>query len=435
MHSLSSCRSRAGYRFKVLLLGVLAVSLGTLALSGPAKADPFAMTLDNGRINLGFAFKGASILPAPDRIPADNPTPNLPDLWQARDTTSLAPNPASAPIFGCLTPVMFNATNNPPTPTADPNPAYPCGPNPPNATVSGDLTAGAITIAAAPNGGPANQWGLPNGFRFPIMVVPNPLDNSPVPITLAATGPVTGTAGTDGQGRTTITMSGPIEARVLTGLTSNPLGEYCAVPLEGLELSTTSNSDFAGVPFEGGITGTGALTGTFNITQDAVSVGGADCATVNQVSKGAGSIWLSSGIPEPPVCPEGTTGVPPDCIPTTCPPGTEGTPPNCNPIVAPKANIRVLRWLGPTNVRRFRGYTYRVVIRNSGNRTANGVRIQIRGKRLFANFPVGRIGPNKTRTVRVRVKFRQLGRVVARLKVVSNNAGTRNARKVVRVRR
>jgi hypothetical protein len=35
----------------------------------------------------------------------------------------------------------------------------------------------------------------------------------------------------------------------------------------------------------------------------------------------------------------------------------------------------------------------------------------------------------------VRVKFRQLGRVVARLRVVSNNAGIRTARKVVRVRR
>ena len=86
----------------------------------------------------------------------------------------------------------------------------------------------------------------------------------------------------------TVSLSGPIEARVLVGLASNPLGEYCALPLAGLTLSTTSNADFPGVPFDQGFNGPGALTGTYNITDDATSVGGADCATVNGVSKGAG---------------------------------------------------------------------------------------------------------------------------------------------------
>jgi uncharacterized membrane protein YgcG len=34
----------------------------------------------------------------------------------------------------------------------------------------------------------------------------------------------------------------------------------------------------------------------------------------------------------PEECPEGTTGTPPNCIPEECPEGTTGTPPNCQPI-------------------------------------------------------------------------------------------------------
>ena len=427
-----------GHRVKLLVLGALVACMGVFALAGQAKADPASMNLTNGQLNLGFAFKGAEILPAPPSVQLDPPpapaTP-LPDLWDARDTTDTT-NPTAALPAGCLTPALLNLTTNPPTPVG-PNPEAPCNGNPAFATVSGDLTGGAVTIPGSPDGGlgavpgtdPPTSWGLPSGFRFPIMVVPNPLDGSPVPVSLASTGDLTGTYDS---GTGALTLNGPIEARVLVGLATNPLGEYCALPLDGLTLSTTSNDDFPGVPFTSGFDGEGALTGTYNITEDATSVGGADCGTVNSVSKGLGSVWLSNGIAEPPVCPENTTGIPPNCVPDACPAGQIGTPPNC---VAAKANIRIVKFQGPSKVRRFRSVRYRIGIRNTGNITANGVRIQIRGKRLFANFPVGQIGKNRTRTVNVRVKFRQLGRVVARLKVVSNNAGIRNAKKVVRVRR
>jgi hypothetical protein len=296
--------------------------------------------------------------------------------------------------------------------------------------VSGDLTGNAITIQGSPNNGPANKHGLPNGFRFPIMIVPNPLDNSPVPVTLAATGDVTGTFDS---GTGALSLNGPIEARVLTGLATNPLGSYCALPLAGLTLSTTSNADFPGVPFTSGITGNGAITGTYNITNDATSVGGANCATVNQVSKGAGSIWLSNGIAEPPTCPANTTGIPPNCVPDPCPAGTVGTAqPDCAPA---KANISRVQVQIPKQVRRLRNVKVTIRITNNGNITATGVRVQLRGKRLKANFPVGTIAANTTRTVRVRTKFRTVGRITAKVQVVSNNAGTRTVKKVVRVKR
>ena len=209
--STASTRGGFGRTAKLLVLGAMVAFMGVFAFAGSAKAAPFSMDLDNGQLNLGFAFKGAEILPAPATL-GDPPTP-LPDLWEAATQTVPAPG-------ACLIGI----------------PA-PCGPNPPNATVSGDNTGGTLTI-------PQNE------FQFPIMVVPNPLDNSPVPVTIGSTGQVDGTydAGTGA-----LSLTGPIEAQVLVGLATNPLGEYCAVPLEGLTLSTTSNDDFPGVPFDAGI--------------------------------------------------------------------------------------------------------------------------------------------------------------------------------------
>jgi hypothetical protein len=430
--STASTRGALGRRAKALILGAMIACMGVFAFAGSANAAPVSMDLTNGQLNLGFAFKGAEILPAPPTIqtaaPPAPPT-NLPNLWNARDTTEFA-NPAAAAGFGCLTPVLFNFTTPTPTPTATPNPTYPCTGNPAAATVSGDVTAGAVTIdgAAGPYS-PVNKWGADNGFRFPIMVVPNPLDGSPVPVTIASTGPL---AGNYDSGTGALDLNGPIEARVLTGLATNPLGSYCALPLVGLTLSTTSNADFPGVPFTSGFDGTGALTGTYNITADATSVGGADCGTVNSVSKGLGSIWVSNGIAEPPTCPENTTGIPPNCEPIPCPPGFKGNEPNC---VKLKARISRVTISGPRRARKGQVRTFVIRITNNGNAQAKGVRLVTTGRGVRVNSPVRVINPGITRTVRVRVRFRFPGRFVARASVRSSNAGSRGARKVVRVLR
>ena len=431
--STVSTRGGFGRRAKMLILGAMLACLGVFAFSGSAKAAPFSMDLTNGQLNLGV-IKDAEILPAPDRIPADNATPNLPDLWQARDTTEFA-NPLNAAGFGCLTPVNFNFSVSPPTPTATPNPAFPCGPNPDTATVSGDLTGGAVTVqgTARPES-PANKWGLPNGFRFPTMFVLVPLIGV-VPVSVASQGNLTGTydAGTGD-----LELNGPIEARFLTGLTTglptSPLGSYCALPLEGLTLSTTSNADFPGVPFDQGIAGPGALTGTYNITEDATSVGGADCATVSLAgfSKGPGSVWVSAGIPEPPVCPEFTTGIPPDCEPIPCPEGFEGNEPDC---VKLQAKITKVTVKGPSKVKKGRKATYKVRIKNSGNAKATGVRIKVKGRGVSFSTSVGKIGAKKTRTVKVRLKARKPGKVRVSFKVTSKNAGGKTVKKTIRVRK
>ncbi len=104
--STASTRGAFGRKAKMLILGAMVACLGVFAFAGPAKAAPASMDLTNGQLNLGFAFKGAEILPAPAAIPGDPPTP-LPDLWDARDTVDTV-NPASALPAGCLTPALLN---------------------------------------------------------------------------------------------------------------------------------------------------------------------------------------------------------------------------------------------------------------------------------------------------------------------------------------
>jgi hypothetical protein len=265
-------------------------------------------------------------------------------------------------------------------------------------------------VTGTPDTG-APGFGLPSGFQFPVMVVPNPLDGTPVPVTIASSGNLTGTYDS---GTGALSLNGPIEARVLTGINSNPLGSYCSLALEGLSLSTASNSDFPGVPFTSGLTGSGALTGLYNITQDAVSVGGADCAIVNQVSRGAGSVWVSNNIAEPPVCPEGDSGIPPNCV-------------------SPKAKISRVAVSGPSKIKVRKSAAFKVKITNSGNITATGVRLRVSGRGIAVNSTVGTVAAGVTRTVTVRVRPQRTGKVKGTFRVTSSNAGSKSATRTVRV--
>jgi hypothetical protein len=274
-----------------------------------------------------------------------------------------------------------------------------------------------------------------SGLRFPIMILTSPIDGSPVPVTIAATGELTGTfdSATGALSFTGATgpEAGTIEAQVLTGLQTNPLGSYCRVPLTGLTLSTTSNQDYPGVLFDAGLSGAGALTGTYNITSGAISVGGANCAQVSTVAAGAGSLWVSQNIAEPPTCPENTTGVPPNCVPDPCPPGTVGpNEPDCVPAVARISKVAVS---GPSKAKRGKSTKFTVRITNNGNIAATQVRLRVSGRGIRENTPVGQIAAGTTRTVNLRVRFQRTGKVKGTFQVQSNNAGQRKVTRTVRV--
>ena len=100
-----------------------------------------------------------------------------------------------------------------------------------------------------------------------------------------------------------------------------------------------------------------------------------------------------------------------------------------------KAKIGKVKVSGPNKAKRGRKATYKVRITNSGNATATGVRLKVKGRGLSFNTSVGKIGPKKTRTVKVKVKPKKPGKVKATFRVSSKNAGGRTVTKKIRVKR
>jgi hypothetical protein len=259
------------------------------------------------------------------------------------------------------------------------------------------------------------------------MIVPNPLDGSPVPITLAAGDDLVGTADAEGN----LNLEGPVEVRVLTGLATNPLGTYCQLPLPNRNADGTGSGPlkltssyslpvavgFNGTPFTT-LAGPGAVTGTWNVTQDSVSIGGADCGTVNSVSKGLGGIWLGAGIDEPAP------------FPTCQDLDKVGTFPNCADAVAALGGVTVT---GPSKVKRGKVASYKVKVTNTGTADATGVRLAISGRGVSLNTSVGSITAGGSRTVTVKAKFKTAGKVKATFKATSSNAGTKSATKTITV--
>jgi hypothetical protein len=108
---------------------------------------------------------------------------------------------------------------------------------------------------------------------------------------------------------------------------------------------------------------------------------------------------------------------------------------SCNGLPgSPKGKLARPTVKGPKSARRGRAVNYTVRVRNTGVATATGVRVQVQGKGVKANVPVGSIAPGQARNVRVRAAFRQRGRVRATVRVVSKNAGSAQTTVNVRVR-
>lgn len=396
-------------------------------LPAAASAEPYEVSFGAGQVNLGFAFKGKQILPAPQSVVLSSGETQLPDLWQAKDTVS-TPGQGTPPNSilsfkpaGCLTEYTYRVVS-PEGPVVAPNdgqegrpttlnPDYPCDPNPASATLSGEMVDGQITVPA-------------NSARFPIMIVPSPIDDTPVPMTLAAEGPLEGQLGEDGS----MSLAGPLEVRVLTGLATNPLGTYCSLDLPnrlgGGALEMTSGYSlppsvgFQGTPFNTP-TGPGAITGTWEITSDAESVGGADCERVNGVSKGLGGIWLGAGIPTPPP------------YPTCADEGKIGTFPNC---VLPKAQIGNVGVTGSKTVRRGKRATWKVLVPSTGNVPLEGVSVSASGKGIRASARVGEIAEGASRTVSLSSSAKRAGSIRVTFEVRSTNGGSKKVYRTVRVR-
>ena len=90
---------------------------------------------------------------------------------------------------------------------------------------------------------------------------------------------------------------------------------------------------------------------------------------------------------------------------------------------------------GPKKVKKGKKATYKVKISNSGNIDATGVKLKVKGKGVKAKKLVGKIAAGKTRTVKVKVKPKKPGKVKAKFRVTSGNAGGKTAKKKIKVKK
>ena len=367
------------------------------------------------------------------------PYPAEPTLWEPyaiKVSTFDATNPGT-PKAPAPLPVGQNPTNLgsgqlvPGTGTPDLNPVQ-------ENTVPGGFCANPTDGKAVVdlNEATGEFTGTSDGFDMPIMIVPNPLDGSPVPITLKAPDGITGTISSAGDVR----INGRMQVQVLVGLASNPLGQYCALDLPGREPggfgsgTPTANGAFnltssymlptsvgySGTPYTTGLEGNGALAGTWNVTADSVSVGGANCATVNSVSKGLGGIWLSSNIATPaPITGSCSTF---DRV---------GTFPSC----LTRAAFGKVTVKGPGKAKRNKRVTYTVRVPNTGEADATGVRVAVKGKGVKASASGGTIAGKASKSVKVRVTAKKTGKVRMTFTVTGKGIAKKTATKTVTVGR
>ncbi|MGB0119874.1 MAG: CARDB domain-containing protein, partial [Solirubrobacterales bacterium] len=100
-----------------------------------------------------------------------------------------------------------------------------------------------------------------------------------------------------------------------------------------------------------------------------------------------------------------------------------------------KARIGKVKVKGPASVKRNRKATYKVKLKNSGDAKATGVRLKVKSKGVKAKKSVGTIAAGKSRTVKVKLKFKKPGKAKLTFKVVTANAGNRTVKKKITVRK
>ena len=102
--------------------------------------------------------------------------------------------------------------------------------------------------------------------------------------------------------------------------------------------------------------------------------------------------------------------------------------------VSGKAKIGNVKVKGAKKVKRNKKTTYKVKVKNVGSTTAKGVKVKMSGKGVKASGKAGNIPAGKTKTVKLKAKFKKKGKVKAKFKVTSNNAGNKTAKKTVKVK-
>jgi hypothetical protein len=205
----------------------------------------------------------------------------------------------------------------------------------------------------------------------------------------------------------------------------------CRLSPIDIALSTSGGWPAAGSPFSnpGQIKG-GSLSGAWTVKPKIVATQGAQstCDLVGGLLDTVGGLWIAqsdteintlpaatSGKPAPAVCPENTTGTPPDCVENPAPP--------LNPAKVAVAKPKAAK------IRKGKSGTIRVSVSNTGQQDATGVRVCGTISAKFAKAPkcvnVGTVagGASKTASLRLTLGKRARGKSTLRISVSSANGG------------
>lgn len=117
-----------------------------------------------------------------------------------------------------------------------------------------------------------------------------------------------------------------------------------------------------------------------------------------------------------------------------------------NVYVADEVNDRIQKFIpmpevgkvvvsGPASVKKKgRQTTWKVRVTNTGDGTATGVKLKVKGNGIKASLSIRNIPEEKTRTAKVTFKPNKAGKIKTAFKVTSRNAGTKTVMKTIEVK-
>ena len=109
--------------------------------------------------------------------------------------------------------------------------------------------------------------------------------------------------------------------------------------------------------------------------------------------------------------------------------------PDPDPIVS-KASITQISVKGPKRLKRGKKATYRLIVTNSGNAAASGVKVRASGRGIASfSSSIGEIPGGASKSIKVKLKATRAGKSKITFRATSTNAGGKSAQTKVAVRR
>jgi len=281
-----------------------------------------------------------------------------------------------------------------------------------------------------------NQVTIPaDGLNIPPKSITDPF---PVTIQIKANDALTGTydAATGA-----LTLNANLRAETSGGAT-------CTITPIVLTLSTAATSPYLGVPFAGGLNGSGAIVAPWTTLPK--SLGGGFCDVLGQLSAGPGGLWLSHDIATPAVyVPPGGGGNTPGGGGNTPGGGTDnpggggntpggGTdnPGGGSGTKAAKLSAKV----GGLSVKAGKTATFTVKLKNAGDAASKKVKVCVsgaKGLKASACATVNALAAGASKSVKLKVKTARKNKghtYSLKFKATSSGLDTKSATAKLKVR-